>query len=164
MPAVLPVMVASGLLAVLVTMDSGPPGSRDASDAWLFNMGLAHGGAVDAAARRGFTAGPVQPGGPWPFRDIGGWRGEVVVDGKRTVVLTWSTSGSVPLRAGRRLARDLPPPVPTSHVGGGGGPIHFSGGFGGASGAGTIVGNSEIPAPNSEIPDGTPVLGTWVRI
>ena len=157
-----PVMIASGLLAVLVSMDSGPPGSRDASDAWLFNMGLAHSGAVDAAARRGLTAGPVQPGCPWPFRDIGSWRGEVVVDGPRTVVLTWSTAGSVPLRAGRRLARDLPLPVPKAQDGGSG-PDHFSGGFSTISGVGTFVGNSEIPAPISEIADGTPVLGTWLR-
>lgn len=163
MLAVFPVMIASGLLAVLVFMDSGPPGSRDASDAWLFNMGLAHSGAIDAAARRGFTAGPVQPGSPWPFRDIGGWRGEVVDDGNRTVVLTWSTAGSIPLRAGRRLARDLPPSVPATRDGGGGSD-HFSGGFGTISGVGTIVGTSEIPAPDSEIPDGTPVLGTWVRM
>ena len=161
MPAAFPVVVASGLLAVLVSMDSGPPGSRDASDAWLFNMALAHRGAVDAAALRGFTAGPVQPGSPWPFRDVGGWRGEVVVDGMRTAVLTWPTAGSVPLRAGRRLAGNMPPPFPATNDGGGKFD-HFSGGFDSTSGEGTIVGTSEIPAPNSEIPDGTPVLGTWV--
>lgn len=163
MPAVFPVMVASGLLAVLVSMDSEPPGSRDESDAWLFNMALAHSGAVDAAARRGFTAGPVQPGSPWPFRDVGGWRGEVIVDGKRAAVLTWPTAGIVPLRAGRRLAGNMPPPVPATH-GGGGNRDHFSGGFGTISGGGSFVGTSEIPAPNSEIPAGTPVLGTWVRM
>ena len=162
MPAALPVMLAYGLLAVLVSMDSGPPGSRDASDAWLFNMGLAHSGAFDAAARRGFAAGQVQPGSPWPFRDIGGWRGEVVVDGRRTVVLTWSTAGGVPLRARRRLARNLPPTVPAVQ-GGGIGTDHFSGDFSTDSGIGTAVGTSDVPAPNSEIPDGTPVLGTWVR-
>ena len=163
MPAVFPVMVASGLLAVLVSLDSGPPGSRNASDAWLFNMALAHRGAVDAAARRNFNAGPVQPGSPWPFRDVGGWRGEVVVDGKRTAVLTWPTAGSVPLRAGRRLAGNMPPYVPATQ-GGGRKFNHFSGDFDTKSGGGSIVGASEIPAPNSEIPDGTPVLGTWVRM
>ena len=163
MLAVFPVMIASGLLALLVSMDSGAPGSWDESDAWLFNMALAHSGAVDAAARRGFSAGPVQPGGPWPFRDVGGWWGEVVVDGKRTAVLTWPTAGSVPLRAGRRLAGNLPPSVPTAR-GGGKELGHFSGRFGTVSGKGSFVGTSEIPAPNSAIPAGTPILGTWVRM
>ena len=163
MPAVFPVMVASGLLVALVSMNSGPPGSRDASDAWLFNMALAHSGAVDAAARRGFAAGPVQPGSPWPFRDVGGWRGEVVVGGKRTAVLTWPTAGSVPLRARGKLAGNMPPPVPTAR-GGAEGLGHFSGGFGKVSGKGSFVGTLEIPTPNSAIPAGTPILGTWVRM
>jgi len=161
MLALLPVMIASGLLAVLVSVDSGPPGHRNGSDEWLVNMALAHHGTIDAAMQRGFAGGPVQSQSSWPFRDLGGWIGEVVVGGGQTVVLTWPSAGNIPDQVGRRLAKSFP--LSFSPARGGGREFdHFVGGFKTNENGIATVGDAEIPSPSTAISVGTAVMGTRI--
>ena len=161
MLAMLPVMVASGFIAALVATAGVAPGEQQAADHWIFNLTLAHEDSINEAAVSGYASGSLSPSVQWPFQDLAAWQGEVVVDGGRTLVMTWPATNAAPSAVARKLAADLQSWLPANRAGGRD-LAHFGGGFASAVGGNSLIGSIAIPTPSSLIPDGTPVMASWV--
>ncbi len=156
-----PVMLASGLIAALVAASSVLPGGEARTDVLLSNMMLAHRGAIGVASQSGFAPGPVAPALPWPFMDVGGWRSLIVADDNRLLLLTWPSAGDQPAQAGRMASRAL---ADYSLPGRSGGrPLwHFAGAAEVSEDGAVGVGGNDLPSLDVSIAAGVPVIGTWV--
>ena len=161
MLAMLPVMVASGFIAVLVATAGVAPGEQQGADHWVFNLTLAHEDSINEAAVGGYASGLLSPSVPWPFQDLAAWQGEVVVDGSRTLVMTWPATNTAPSAVARKLAADRSSWLPPNRAGGRE-LAHFAGAFARAAGGDSLIGLIAVPTPSSLIPDGTPVMASWV--
>ena len=161
MLAMLPVMVASGFIAALVAAAGTAPGEQQGADHWVFNLTLAHENSINEAAVSGYASGSLSPSVPRPFQNLAAWQGEVVVDGGRTLVMTWPAINTAPTAVARKLAGSLPPWLPTNRAGGRN-LAHLAGEFASAVGGDSLIGSIEIPTPSSLITDGTPVMASWV--
>ena len=161
MMAMFPVLISSGFLAILVSAGTELRGDRESPDSWLFNMELVHREAIDDAARRGFSAGVADPVMPWPFRNSGSWRSELIADGDRSVVLTWPSGGDPPAGAARALRERFRPAVLPA-LRGGRRLRHFLGEFTRTEDSRASIGGIVIPSPSADIAAGLPVMGSWV--
>ncbi len=161
MMAMFPVLISSGFLAILVAAGSEMRGGREPQDSWLFNMELIHRAAIDVAARRGFSAGAADPDMPWPFRNPGSWRSEIIADAGRSVVLTWPSGGNLPAGSARALRERFRPAVLPA-LGGGRRLRHFLGEFARTEDSRASIGGTDIPSPSADIAAGLPVMGSWV--
>ena len=157
--AMIPALVGSSLVAIQLASGSGSAGHSGFAESWRWNMMMAHASAIVAASDGGLVAGRLSQPERWPFRNIDDWRSELVVDGDRTVLLTWSATNDVPaggldamLPLLDRLAGEAIPVLG-----------HFGGRFAFAGDGGCVVGVTPVPVPASAISAGTLVVGSWIR-
>ena len=161
MMAMFPVLISSGFLAILVSAGPELRSGKESPESWLFNMELMHRAAIEDAARRGFSAGVADPDMPWPFRNSGNWRSELVADGEQSVVLTWPSGGDLPAGSARALRERFRPSVLPA-LGGGRRLRHFLGEFARTEDSRASIGGVEIPYPSADTAAGLPVMGSWV--
>ena len=159
MMALIPVLVGSTLIAIEIASMSASDGKSEFAESWRFSMMMAHAASIKLAGVDNAAAGSWQPPARWPFINVDDWQSELVVDGDRKVLLTWSNADDVPAGSLETMLPLLDRLVGGASAGRG----HFGGRFALADGGGAVVGMMPVPPPATAISSGTLVVGSWIR-